>query len=174
MARWISALRGTTMSMESLEDLFLLQLKELYDVENEIIDALPKMTDAASSPELKAAFSRHLEVTRRQKDRLDEIFHRLNREPESVTCEGIRGILEDGTMIINARGDSVVKDAALVAAAQQVEHYETASYGTARTFAQVLGWNDIAGILQQTLDEEKMTDKELSAVATSSVNQRAV
>ena len=116
---------------------------------------------------------KHLEVTRKQKDRLDEIFHKLSREPESVTCEGIRGILEDGAMIINAKGDPVVKDAALIGSAQQAKHYEMACYGTARTFARVLGWNDLAEILQQTLDEEKQTDRDLTQVAMRDVNQRA-
>ena len=173
MARWISALRGSTMSMGTLEDLFMLELKELYDVENKVIDALPRMAEVVSSAELRAALGRHLEVTQRQKDRLIEIFHRLGREPESIVCEGIRGILEDATMIVNARGDSVIKDAALIGAAQQVAHYETASYGTVRTFAQVLGWNDIADIIEETLDEEKLADVELAQVTTACMNQRA-
>lgn len=173
MAKWMSALKGSMTTMNNLEDLFMMQLKELYDIENQIIDALPKMVDSANSTELKLAFQRHLDVTMAQRDRLDRIFHRLGRDSESTTCEGIRGILDDASMIMNAKGDAMVKDAALIGAAQQVEHYEMASYGTARTFAQYLGWNDVADILQLTLDEEKNTDEELSKVAMSSINMRA-
>jgi ferritin-like metal-binding protein YciE len=174
MASWIAALKGKTKTLDNLEDLFFLQLQELYDVEQQIIDALPDMAEACSSMELRRAFEMHLAQTQRQKERLEEIFRRLNRDAEATSSEAIRGLVADATLIINAKGDPQVKDAALIAAGQAVEHYEMACYGAARTFAQFLGWEDVAEMLQQTLDEEGRTDKELTAIAVGKINRRAV
>jgi ferritin-like metal-binding protein YciE len=171
---WLSYFKAAGKRLDNLEDLFHETLKELYDVEDQIIDALPKMRDAAYSPELKRAFDSHLEVTRRQKERLEELFQMLSREPEPSRCEAIRGIISDGEVLMKADGDPSVKDAALIAAGQQVEHYEMALYGTARTFARFLGWEQAERILQATLDEEGETDKELTDIAVEAgVNLRA-
>jgi ferritin-like metal-binding protein YciE len=169
----MSRLKAMNTELDSLDTLFVEQLKDLYSVENQIIGALPEMVDAASSPQLKSAFEQHLEVSRRQKARLEQIFHQIGLEPEESKCEGIAGILEEGQVFAQARGKPDVRDAALVSAAQHVEHYEMASYGTCRTFAEQLGRPEIANLLQQTLDEEKMTDKRLTDIAESAINPEA-
>lgn len=125
-------------TLNDMQDLLIEELKDLYDVETRIIDALPKMEKAADHPELKQAFESHLVQTHRQKQRLEQCFDLLGMEPERETCEGIKGILEEGELLIRAEGNARVKDAALIAAAQRVEHYEIAAYGAARTFAQHL------------------------------------
>jgi ferritin-like metal-binding protein YciE len=169
----MSRLKAMNMELDSLDTLFVEQLKELYNVENQIIGALPEMAEAAHSPQLKSAFEQHLEVSRRQKARLEDIFHQIGQQPEEAKCEGISGILEEGQVLAQSRGKPEVRDAALISAAQQVEHYEMAGYGTCRTFAEQLGRQEIASILQQTLDEEKMADKRLTDIAESSINPEA-
>ncbi|NLW85448.1 MAG: ferritin-like domain-containing protein [Planctomycetes bacterium] len=169
----IARIKAAGKSLDNMQDLLLEELNELYDVEDQIIKALPKMREAASSPVLKQAFDKHLEQTQRQKERLEQIFRELGRQPERVGAEGMKGIISEGQMIISMDGDPHVKDAALIAAAQRVEHYEMASYGSARTYARELGHQRVADLLQTTLDEEGSTDKELSQVAISQVNPRA-
>ncbi len=157
----------------SLEDLFIEQLEDLYDAEHRITDALPKMADAATSVELKQAFQKHLRETENQVVRLEQIFSQLGKEPSRETCAAMKGLLSEGEDMVKAKGDPYVKDAALIAAAQRVEHYEMAGYGTARTFAEQLGHSEAARLLQATLDEEGNANKTLTAIAEQGVNQAA-
>jgi ferritin-like metal-binding protein YciE len=171
MASWLTKLKGK--NLDNLNDLLVDQIKELYDVEDQLLDALPKMADAASSPRLKEAFRQHRDTTQRQKERLEQVFRQMGLQPEREKSEGIRGIIDDGQAVIRADGDPAVKDAALIAAAQQVEHYEMACYGSARAFARILNQPDVVRLLDQTLDEEKSTDERLTQVAMSGINQQA-
>lgn len=163
----------TSMKIESLEDLFVQELKDIYDAEKQIVEALPKMIDAATSPELKHGFEKHLEETKQQFQRLEDVFDVLDMEPETEHCDGMAGLIKDGEKIISAEGDPDVKDAALIAAAQKVEHYEIASYGTLRTYARILGHDEAADMLQQTLNQEHDTDKQLTEMAERSINVKA-
>lgn len=158
---------------ENLNDLFLNQLEDLYDAETRLTDALPKMAQAASSPELKSAFMDHLEQTRGHARRLEQIFGQIGHRPKRETCEAMKGLVSEGSEMIHAKGSASVKDAALIAAAQRVEHYEMAGYGTVRTFAQQLGLDSVAQTLQQTLDEEGAADKLLTQIAEHGVNSSA-
>lgn len=169
----VSRLKAMNTELDSLETLFVEQLKDLYNMEDQILGALPEMTQAADSPQLKSAFEQHLDATRRQKARLEQVFHQIGQKPEAARSEGIAGIIEEGQAFAQAKGKPQVRDAALISAAQRVEHYEMASYGTCRTFAQRLGHAEVANLLQQTLDEEKMTDKRLSELAESAINPSA-
>src|SRR5690606_3509857 len=159
--------------LNSLEDLLVEQLEDLYDAEHRLVEALPKMAEAASSPQLQSAFKSHLAETKGHVNRLETVFKNLGRDAQHETCEAMKGLIKEGDHVIAAKGDSAVKDAALIAAAQRVEHYEMAGYGSARTFAQQLGRNDIADLLQQTLDEEGNADKKLTMVAESFANPQA-
>jgi ferritin-like metal-binding protein YciE len=161
------------MAMDSLKDLYVEELKDLYSAENQLLKALPKMARKASSPDLRAAFEEHLGQTERQVNRLEKIFKGLGEKPTGKTCKAMKGLVEEGKEIIEEKGDGSVLDAALIGAAQKVEHYEIASYGTARTFASMLGEEDAVELLQQTLDEEGATDKKLTALAESLVNPDA-
>jgi ferritin-like metal-binding protein YciE len=156
-----------------MEDLLKEELQDLYDMESVIIKALPKMENAVGDQQLKQAFQQHLDTSKQQKARLEEVFSMMNMKPEGKECDGIRGIISEGEMLIKSKGDPSVKDAALIAAAQRVEHYEMAAYGCARSFAQQLGLSDVADLLQQTLDEEGRTDHRLTQIAEGSINQRA-
>lgn len=166
-------MRLMAMKLTALDDLLEHELKDLYSAEKMIIEALPKMMEAASSPELKKDFQQHLEQTREQHSRLEQAFDMLDIEPEEEKCEGIEGIIKEGEKIVSAEGDPNVKDAGLIAAAQRIEHYEIAGYGTAHAFAGALGYEDVAQVLRQTLDEEWKTDKLLTDVAEESVNVKA-
>ncbi len=157
----------------TLHDLFVNQLEDLYDAEKRLTESIPKMVEAAHSPTLAAAFRDHLVQTQSQVKRLEQVFRIIGQEPGRETCEGIKGIISEGEEAVKARGDETVRDAALIAAAQRAEHYEMAGYGTVRTFAEQLGYNDAARLLQQTLDEEKKTDKKLTELAEQSINLRA-
>jgi ferritin-like metal-binding protein YciE len=159
--------------LESLEDLLILELNDLYDGEKRLCDALPEMADAASSPLLKQAFHEHFKQTQRQVSRLEQIFVDLGRPAKSETCDAMKGLIKEGAEIISADGDVDVKDAALISAAQRVEHYEIAGYGSARTFAQHLGYTNVVRLLQSTLDEEKETDVRLTRLAEERINVRA-
>jgi ferritin-like metal-binding protein YciE len=162
------------MKLESLQELLIDELKDLYSAENQLVKALPKMAKAAASPELKAAFEEHLEETKEQVQRLVTIFGQLNgSSPKGKKCKAMEGLIEEGGEIIEAEGEDSVKDAALICAAQKVEHYEMAGYGCARTFAQLLGLNDVADLLQQTLDEEGNVDKKLTEIAETEINVEA-
>jgi ferritin-like metal-binding protein YciE len=156
-----------------MDELFQDELQDLYDAENQIVNALPKMAKAAQSAEVRAALQEHLEVTKRQVQRLDKIFSQMKQQPGEKMCAGMQGLIEEGEELIEEGEPSAVLDAGLIAAAQKVEHYEIASYGTARTHAQQLGHDEIASLLEQTLEEEKQTDEKLTALAESSINQEA-
>jgi ferritin-like metal-binding protein YciE len=161
------------MKLDSLETLYIEELRDLYNAENQLVKALPKMVKAASSPELKQGFEDHLEQTKEHVERLDEIFEKLNKKPSGKTCHAMKGLIEEGSEIIAEGGEDFVVDAALIAAAQKVEHYEIAGYGTVRTWAEMLGDDDAAELLQQTLDEEGETDKKLTELAEEIVNVQA-
>jgi ferritin-like metal-binding protein YciE len=159
--------------MKSLEDLYVEELKDLYDAEHRIIDALPKMEQAAESPDLKSAFQKHLQQTRHQVQRLEQVFQQLGCQPERKTCKGIHGIISEGEELITKGGDPEVLDAGLIGGAQKVEHYEIAGYGTVRTWAEQMGMNQAVQLLQQTLDEEGQTDKLLTQLAERHINRDA-
>ncbi len=163
----------SSLHLNNLEDLFLHDLDDLYDAEKQVLEALPKMADAASSPELKLAFMTHLDETKHQISRLEQCFRRLGREPDGTTCDGMKGIISECDVILDAKGDRDVRDAGLIEWRQKVEHYEMAGYGTVRTFAEHLGHSDVAEILQTTLDEEGQTDQMLTDLAQRAVNVRA-
>lgn len=163
----------TTTEFNSFNDLFVNQIEDLYDAEQRLTKALPKMAEAASSSQLKQAFQSHLTETQGHVSRLEQIFREINVEPKRETCEAMKGLVAEGEEMIKANGDPDIKDAALIAAAQRVEHYEMAGYGTARSFAQRLGLNQAANLLQQTLNEEKAADAKLNTIAESSVNLKA-
>jgi ferritin-like metal-binding protein YciE len=156
-----------------LEELLVDELRDIYSAENQIVKALPKMAKAASSPELKRAFERHLEETRRQVERLDQIGQTLDVKMTGKKCKGMEGLIEEGKEMIEEDLDGNAKDAGLIGAAQRVEHYEIAAYGTARTHAELLGFTKAAKLLQQTLDEEAATDKKLTQLAESIINVEA-
>lgn len=153
------------MKLESLQDLFLDELKDLYNAENQLTKALPKMAKAASSDELRTAFENHLAETEKQIERLEAVFKQLGESPKGKRCKAMAGLIEEGSEIIEKDGDEATKDAALIAAAQKVEHYEIAGYGTVRTYAVLLGHDEAANLLQETLDEEGAADKKLSELA---------
>lgn len=160
----------TTATFNSLDDLLQEQLEDLYDAEKRLIDALPKMAEAAHSPALESAFRDHLRETQGHARILEDIFRLMNREPHRETCEAMKGLIAEGEEMVKAEGDPAVKDAALIAAAQRVEHYEIAGYGTVRTFAHHLGYEEAASKLQQILDEEKAADKKLTTIAEENIN----
>ena len=158
------------MSMDSLMDLYIDELKDLYNAENQLLKALPKMARKASAPELKRAFQDHLGQTQSHVERLDRIFKGLGEKPTGKTCKAMKGLVEEGKEIIEEDGDDSVLDAALIGAAQRVEHYEIAGYGVVRTFASLLGEENAVGLLQRTLNEEGETDKKLTALAETIIN----
>jgi ferritin-like metal-binding protein YciE len=163
----------TNTHFDSFEELLVEQLQDLYDAEQRLVDALPKMADAAHNQSLKAAFQQHLRETENQVHRLERVFQSLGRDAERKTCDAMKGLISEGSEMISAEGDPDIKDAALIAAAQRVEHYEIAAYGTARTFAQRLGKNQAAQLLRDTLDEEAATDRKLTQLAESTINVQA-
>ncbi len=163
----------SSVALNTFDDLFMEQLQDLYDAEKRLVHALPKMASAASNSQLKSAFQEHLRQTEGHVTRLEEAFQRLGRSAKAKTCEAMKGLISEGEEIISSSGNPDVKDAALIAAGQRVEHYEIAGYGTARTFAQRLGRQDIALLLQETLNEEAATDKKLTTLAEQSINPRA-
>jgi ferritin-like metal-binding protein YciE len=160
----------SNLEFNSLDDLFLNQLEDLYDAEKRLTKALPKMAEAASSPALKQAFQTHLQETEGQVQRLESIFRELGHEPERETCQAMKGLIAEGEEMISATGDAQIKDAALIAAAQRVEHYEISGYGTARTLASRLGRAEAASKLEQTLHEESAADKKLTQIAETETN----
>lgn len=158
---------------DRLEDLFGDQLRDLYDSEQRLIKALPKMAEGAESQELKKAFTHHLQETENHVERLRQVFEIAGKKPDAKTCEAMKGLIAEGEEILGAEGDSAVRDAAIIAAAQRVEHYEMAGYGTARAFARQLGLEDAAQLLQQTLDEEGAADHKLTDIAEQTINRQA-
>jgi ferritin-like metal-binding protein YciE len=163
----------TSKQFNTLDDLLVDQLCDLYDAEQQIVDALPKMSQAAHSQEVKNAFDQHLNQTKSQISRMEQVFQMMGKEPQRITCDGMRGIIDEGQSIVDAEGDADVRDAGLIAAAQKVEHYEICGYGTCRTFAQRLGRSDVADVLQSILNEEGETDKKLTSLAERSINVKA-
>ena len=160
-------------SLESLDDLLQDELKDIYDAEKQITKALPKMAKKASSEELRQAFEEHLRQTEQQIERLEQVFEQLEIPARGKPCEGMKGIIREGQDMISEAEDDATRDALMIAAAQKVEHYEIASYGSARTWATMLGKNDVAALLEETLEEEKETDQKLTGIAESMVNQEA-
>jgi ferritin-like metal-binding protein YciE len=162
-----------TVEVNSLKDLYIDQLKDLYDAENQILKALPKMVKAASDRELQRAFTQHEKITQRQVQRLERIFKDLEHSPRGKKCVGMQGLIEEAQELIKETDDADTLDAGLIAKAQHVEHYEMAGYGTVRTYAQHLGLERHAQLLQETLDEEGEADKRLTQLAESSINIEA-
>ena len=153
------------MQENSLQDLYVEQLRDLYSAENQLVKALPKMAKAAQSSTLREAFEHHLEQTRGHVDRLEQIFTAMDESPKGRKCSGMEGLVEEGEEVIKEQSSSDALDAGLIASAQRVEHYEIAAYGTVRTFAGLLGDEEAVNLLQQTLDEEKETDEKLTELA---------
>lgn len=154
------------MKIENLRQLFIDELQDLYSTEDQIIEALPKMAEKASSPELRKGFKTHLQQSKEHQQRLDRIFDQIpDVDRDEKTCEGIKGIIKEGEKLMKDAKDADTRDAGMIAAAQRVEHYEIAGYGTVRTYAQLLGKPQWAKLLQQTLEEEKETDQLLNQLA---------
>jgi ferritin-like metal-binding protein YciE len=166
------------MQLQTLDDLFVDQLQDLYSAEQQLVQALPKMASAASNDELREAFEHHLSETQEHVQRISEIFGEIGATPSGETCEAMEGLIREGEQVLTAQGDPTVRDAALIAAAQRVEHYEIAAYGTARTLADDLDQDGAKDLLDQTLDEESNADKLLTKIATggmfkAGINQQA-
>ena len=153
------------MTIHSLKDLYVEQLRDLYDAENQLIKALPKMASAAASDDLRTGIEEHLEQTKEHAQRLERIFEQFEQKVKGVKCKGMEGLIKEGSELLDEDMPDGTKDAAIIAAAQKVEHYEIASYGTARTYAELLGDQEASDLLEQTLDEEKKTDEKLTALA---------
>jgi ferritin-like metal-binding protein YciE len=161
------------MSLDSLHGLFLEELKDIYNAENQLTKALPRMAKAAESPELQQAFTNHLKETEGHVQRLQRIFKELGEEPKGKRCKGMQGLVEEGKEIMEKPGEPAVIDAALIAGAQRVEHYEIAAYGCLRTYAQLLGMENAVKLLEQTLAEEEAADKKLTEIGEGGVNNQA-
>ena len=159
--------------LNSLRDVLNDSVKDLYSAESQLLKALPKMAKAASDPALKECFKAHLEETRGQAARLETIAELLGIKVKGKTCVAMKGLLEEGAEVMGEKGEPAAKDAAMIVAAQKVEHYEIAGYGSARTFATVLGEEEVANLLGETLDEEKAADEKLTGIAESTVNDEA-
>ncbi len=162
------------MKLNTLQELYIDELRDLYSAENQLLKALPKMAKGASSDELKQAFEDHLEETKVHVERLEEIFEALDESPKGKTCKAMKGLVEEGSEILEEEGEESVLDAGIIAAAQKVEHYEIASYGTVRTLADLLGEKDAVKLLQKTLDEEGAADEKLTELAEDIVNPEAM
>ena len=158
----------------SLHKVYEKEIQDLYSAETQLIEALPKMARAAKSPDLRRGFEQHLEETRQQKQRLEEVARMAGISPHGKECIGMKALIEEGQEMIKEDMPSPLRDAALILAAQKVEHYEIASYGSVRTFAEMMDQSEAAAILQQTLDEEGETDHKLSALAESHINAKAL
>jgi len=157
----------------TLHDAFIDELRDAYDAEKQLTKALPKLAKAASSPELRAAFEAHLEETRGQVSRLEEVFATLDEKVRGKHCDGIEGIIEEGKSVMEEDFDDTTMDACLIAAGQRAEHYEMAAYGTLVAWARVMGHTEAASLLQETLNEEKAADKKLSSLTESGINREA-
>ena len=161
------------MKLQTLRDLYVHELKDLYSAEQQLIKALPKMAKAATNEELAAGFKEHLEQTKEHAQRLERVLSALRQTTRGPKCQGMEGIVAEGAEMIEEEGDDEVKDAGLIAAAQRVEHYEMAGYGTARTYAELLDDNEGVKLLSQTFKEEKETDEKLTKLAKSAINVSA-
>ncbi|MEO5754106.1 MAG: ferritin-like domain-containing protein [Chthoniobacterales bacterium] len=161
------------MKLNSLRTLWIEEMRDLYNAENQLVKALPKMAKAASTPDLRKAFEGHLKETKTHVERLEKIFKKLGEKPSGKTCKAMKGLVEEGSEMTKEEGSGVVIDAGLIGAAQRVEHYEMAGYGVVRTFASVLGESEAKKLLQTTLDEEGAADKKLTKIAEGFVNEEA-
>jgi ferritin-like metal-binding protein YciE len=161
------------MSLDSLQVLFLNELKDVYHAEKQLVEALPRLAKAARSPELRQAFASHFEETEGQVERLERIFVELGASARGKRCKGMEGLIEEGKEILEEEGDASVIDAALISAAQRVEHYEIAAYGCLRTYAQLLGHQSAVKLLELTLAEEEAADQKLTSIGEKSVNAQA-
>jgi ferritin-like metal-binding protein YciE len=161
------------MKITSLNELLAEELKDIYSAEKQLLRAMPKMAKKATSPELKSALQEHMEVTQRQVERLEQVFESIGKPAKAKTCKAMQGLLEEATEIMGEDADDAVLDAGIIAAAQKVEHYEIASYGTVRTWARLCGQEEAANLLQETLDEEGEADQRLTQLAESLVNPEA-
>jgi ferritin-like metal-binding protein YciE len=161
------------MSLDSLEKLFLEELKDVYNAEKQILRALPKMAKAAESPELENAFTKHLKETEGHVQRLEQIFKELGQAARGKKCKGMEGLLEEGKEVLEEEGEPAVIDAALIASAQRVEHYEIAAYGCLRTYANLLGYSEAERLLSQNLQEEEAADKKLTQLGEGGINEAA-
>jgi ferritin-like metal-binding protein YciE len=159
--------------MESLEDLMQDELKDIYDAEKQLTKALPKLAKKAANEDLREALQQHLQETEGHIERLEQIFEQLEMPARGKRCEGMKHLIDEGNEMIADAEEDATRDAVMIAAAQKVEHYEIASYGTLRTWANVLGKDDIASLLEETLEEEKAADEKLTAIAESSINEQA-
>jgi len=162
------------MKLDTLKTLYSNELRDLYNAENQLVKALPKMAKAASSEELQDAFEKHLEQTKTHVERLEEVFEELGEKPKSKTCKAMKGLIEEGSEILHEDGDESVIDAGIIVSAQKVEQYEIAAYGSVRTFAQLLGKDRSADLLQTTLDEESEANELLNKLAEDIVNPEAL
>lgn len=162
------------MELDTLRELYVDELKDLYSAENQILKSLPRMIKAATNKQLKQAFTKHERQTQQHVKRLERVCKELGESPKGKKCMGMEGVLKDGSELIKEKPDAEVLDAGLIGAAQHVEHYEIAGYGTVRTWARLLGYANQASLLQQTLDEEQETDELLTQLAESSINIDAV
>jgi len=160
-------------TFHNLDELYKNELRDLYSAETQLTEALPKMVEAATSPQLKSAFEEHLAETETHVNRLEKIFDKLGEKPTGETCQAMKGLIKESEDYVKASGDDLVRDAGLIGAAQRVEHYEMAGYGTARNLAGVLGDTESAEILQATLNEEAEADAKLTSIANSKVNTEA-
>ena len=161
------------MKLRTLSDLLVEQLRDLYSAEGQLVKALPKMAKGATCDKLRAAIESHLEETKGQVSRLEQIFEQLEASPKGKKCRAMEGLVLEGKEALEEDMEPAIRDAAIIAAAQRVEHYEMAAYGTARTFATVLGKDEVAELLQETLDEEAAANDKLTEIATDSVNHDA-
>ena len=159
--------------MGTLHEAFVDELRDTYDAEKQLTKALPKMAKAANSPELRGAIESHLEETRHQVERLEQVFESLDEKARGKHCDGIAGIIDEGKSVMEEEFDEATMDACLIASGQRAEHYEMAAYGTLVAWARVMGHDDAADLLQQTLDEEKAADEKLSSLAEDGINQKA-
>lgn len=162
------------MSLDTLQDLFIDELRDTLSAEKQLVKALPKMAAAATSPDLRKGFERHLKETEKQVERLKQVFESIGETARAKTCEAMEGLVQEGSEIIGEEADPEVKDAALIAAAQKVEHYEIAAYGTLATWAKLLNHKKALNLLLQSLNEEKATDEKLTELAKTMVNESAV
>src|SRR5829696_3222845 len=161
------------MKMNTLKELYLEELKDIYDAENQILKALPKMAKEATNEELRAAMELHLDQTQTQIERLEQVFEELGEKAKGKKCEAAKGLIEEAKSMMEDAEDDDTRDAAIIAAAQKIEHYEIATYGTLRTYAELLGFDEQAELLQETLDEEKETDENLTELAVTCINMEA-
>lgn len=162
------------MKLNTLKDLYIEQLRDLYSAETQLVEALPKMVEKATHSELKQALRDHLEETRGQVQRLEQIFRSLDEKPGGETCQAMKGLIKEGEEMIKKRGDDDVRDAGIIAAAQRVEHYEISGYGTVATYAEMLNRREDHQLLKQTLDEEQSADGLLNRIAKQVVNVEAM